>query len=45
MSYRLACDLADKITAVASLGGNFYKIDEAEVLAIREPEYLFYRKY
>ena len=28
MSYRLACDLADKITAVASVGGNFYKIDD-----------------
>ena len=28
MSYRLACDLANKITAVASVGGNFYKIDD-----------------
>jgi len=28
MSYRLACDLADRITAVASVGGNFYKIDD-----------------
>ena len=28
MSYRLACDLANKITAVASVGGNFYKVDD-----------------
>ena len=28
MAYRLACDLANKITAVASVGGNFYKIDD-----------------
>ena len=28
MSYRLACDLSDKITAVASVTGNFYLIDD-----------------
>ena len=28
MSYRLACDLSNKITAVASVTGNFYLIDD-----------------